>query len=209
MPGTGSVQHRGPSVPAGSGLLQRIVNLETALGFQGASQNSTFAVYDAASPPNPRARMGYLPNGDYGLYVQDTLGNGIEVCNPVISYFDGTLTSTSTTPVNTNGPSCTVNIGASLDCILEVGSDIAQSVAGAGALIQIWLDGTVINPSNFIFSTVNATGRIYMYRKARYSKLSGVTALTAGKHTFSFAYSSNTNGDTATFIHSYLQVTPI
>lgn len=204
MPGT---QQRGSGVPSGNALLQRITNLETMLGVQGATGQAFFPVRDANGVQ--RVRVGYLPNGDYGLWVSDTLGNVQEFLPTVTSFYASQLSTSSTTPATlANAPSVSVIIGANGDAIIEMGSNISASGAGIGGLVYPMLDGslTSVAGNQWLLYNLNQSNAT-CYAAVLASQFFG-SKLTPGKHTFTQQYSVHAAG-TALFTANVIKVTPI
>ena len=209
MPGTGNAQHRGASVPAGPGLLQRIINLETALGIQGANASAYFTVNDANRVA--RARIGYLPTGDYGIQVQDQLGNHQEVQPVVSGYHDGALTTTSGTFVSLSDfGTLAVNLGASGDALITICAYISVTTGGTAGRIGLSINGAA-PAANFTSGTSASLNASQSSTKRLRAYLSANTLayLTPGVNDFALMYISSTGGDTVSFQQISLIIQPL
>ena len=200
-------QQRGAGIPTGNALLQRILVLETKLGIQGANGQAFFAANDQNGIQ--RVRVGYLPNGDYGVWVSDTLGNVQEFLPTVSSFYAAQLSTSSTTPATlSSAPSVTAIIGASGDAIIEMGANISASGAGIGGLVYPEIDGalTTVAGNQWLLYNLNQSNAT-CYASVLVSQFFG-SKLTAGSHTFTQKYSVHSAG-TALFTANVLKVTPI
>lgn len=205
MPGTGNLQHRGSNIPTANGLLQRLQNIEFALGLQGASAKAYFAVKDASN--HVRAQIGYLPSGDYGILLQSPLG-AIQELNPIVSgYGAGPVTTTSSTPVTLSDGigALSVNIGASGDCIITISGVLNSTTAATYSQVGLSVNG---GTTAIEWLLTQATYEQTCSATYQLSKVTG-THLTPGTNTFQLLYSCSTSSDTANFRQMGLVVQPI
>ena len=194
------------NVPTGDALLARIINMENLLGINSAGQ-ALFTVRDVNGLQ--RIRIGFLPNGDYGVLFSDTLGNQQELLPAVRSFYAAQLSTSSTSPATLgSAPSVTAVIGASGDAVLEFGSNISASGAGVGGLVYPELDGalTTVAGNQWLLYNLNQSNAT-CYASVLASQFFG-KKLTPGSHTFTQQYSVHAAG-TALFTANVLAVTPI
>ena len=95
----------------GSYLQNTIQSLQTQLN--ALSQQQQYVIVDQLL--RLRVQLGLLGNGDYGILLQDSLGNQQELL-PAIGEFDfGGVTTNSTTPVTLTGFNVNFETGHSGD----------------------------------------------------------------------------------------------
>jgi hypothetical protein len=201
-------QQRGGSQPSGPELLSRIVNIENKLGIQGSNPLAFFAVTDTTGLQ--RVRVGFLPNGDYGVLVADTLGNTEEYL-PTSSAFNNSVISVSslTYASPAGSPSVTAIIGKSGNARIEVGSSIFTS-GGASGYVGLTVDGAVAFTSPVLVQAAAAIAASnYGARLLETWTVAqgGPGLLTPGEHTFTLAYAAGSGG--ATFEANFLAVQPL
>jgi hypothetical protein len=193
-----------PGQPSGQNLLQRILNIENLLGINGAS-NALFRVADANGVQ--RVRIGLLPNGDYGVLFNDTLGNQQELLPTVSSFYAGNLTTSSGSFVTiANSPSVKAYLGASGDAIVSASCNFNVSTSG---IVQLLIDGTSpgANAGEILFCILGAPGAVSVAATIKMSNLFQQTFSPNQSHTFTLKYLSGSSSITCA--QNSLTVTPI
>jgi hypothetical protein len=199
-----------PGQPSGQNLLQRILNIENLLGINGAS-NALFRVADANGVQ--RIRIGLLPNGDYGILLNDLLGNVQELLPAVSSFWINALQTSSVSPVTiASSPSVTIDLGNSGDCYVELASQITGQASGDQGFVYCYVDGANVIGSNNTWCLQGGYGPYSqsMFVKFKLSQALGKT-LTPGSHTFTLKYAASPGGvgNLVDFEFNVLTITPI
>ena len=192
------------NVPTGDALLARIINLENLLGINSAGQ-ALFTVRDVNGLQ--RIRIGFLPNGDYGVLFNDTLGNQQELLPTVSSFYAGNLTTSSGSFVTiANSPSVKAYLGASGDAIVSASCNFNVSTSG---IVQLLIDGTSpgANAGEILFCLLGAPGAVSVAATIKVSNLFQQTFSPNQSHTFTLKYLSGSSSITCA--QNSLTVTPI
>jgi len=205
-------QHRGGSQPAGAELLARIVKLETQLGIQGANPQAFFAVRDKNGIQ--RVRVGYLPNGDYGVWLADSIGNQEELLPVSSNYYDGEISPGTAGVITTsytlfaNAPTVTAVIGASGDAIITASSFVTNTNGGFGDAALV-VDGgaPALMIASGSASAAIACATTSVRRLVTWT--SGPGLLTPGSHTFTLYYKTDNASHNIGFTGNYLSVEPL
>ena len=211
---TARVQQRGAGVAAGNDLQQQIHALQLALGMRGVTPTSYFNVTDNTGIQ--RVQVGVLNNGDYGILLRDPLGNAEELLCSVDAFYEGSLSTSSETPVSiTNSPSVTCWVGASGNVRISASSQVDISGANSTATAVLTVDGntipvTVLEVPFAIFYVGTSASNLTLGTSgvASYYAITGGLTLSPGEHTFGLQYASLT-GTTASFSLNYLLVEPL
>jgi hypothetical protein len=171
-------------------------------------QIATQSQYFFSDPQgNLRVKLGLLQNGDYGILLTDLDGNMQELLPGVDAYHNGTLSTTSTTPVALTGsPTVTCDIAASGDCEVTVGAFIGILGSSEG-LVYLVVDGGT--PTQILAVSNSNTAGIAINSQSIRKWISWQgSGLTPGAHTFSLAYESQ-SGSSANFSAIFLKVQPV
>jgi hypothetical protein len=185
--------------------------LKTVKQIQQQIQQLTTQQNQAIVDNNNRTRIliGLLPDGDYGISLIDTLGNVQELLPSVTAYFDGTLSTTSATPVSLTGsPSVTVELGSSGDALITVGSFIGTNATNLSGFINLYANGTLIGAEVVGAGASASTVAGNFMSKRKLSQWTGALAANTS-YTFTLQYFSSTSGQQVNFSSNYLEVTPI
>lgn len=200
-------QNRGTQV-----LEQRIHALEQKLGAAGANPQAFFSVFDANGVQ--RVRVGYLPNGDYGVSLADTIGNQEELLPVSSSYYDGFISpgtagvTTTSYTLFANAPTVTSVIGASGDAIITASAFVTNPNGGTGDAALV-VDGgaPALMIASGSASAAIACATTSVRRLVTWT--SGPGLLTPGEHTFVLYYKTDNASHNIGFTGNYLSVEPL
>jgi hypothetical protein len=171
------------------------------------AQVATQSQYFFSDPQgNLRVKLGLLSNGDYGIQLTDVDGHSVELLPGVDNYHNGTLSTTSTTPVALTGsPTVTCDIAASGNCEVTAGAFVGVDATAEG-LMWLTVDGTSVGQIAGV-SNGNSAGIGGNVQSTRNLALWQGSGLTPGQHAFGLLFSA-TSG-TANFSAIYLKVQPV
>lgn len=201
--------------PALRVLEQRIQNLETLLGVNQAANATAPQGFSVRDPSGlQRLRIGALPNGDFGIFLADTIGNSQEILPVTSSYYDGEIspgtggvTTTSYTAFP-NAPTVTAVIGASGDAVVTASSFVTNPSGGTGDIALV-IDGGA--PSLIVAAGCASTAVAISGASIRRLKgwTSGPGLITPGEHTFTLYYKTSNAAQPIGFSGNYLSVEPL
>jgi hypothetical protein len=192
-----------PSVPSSQVLLTQIQQLQTALGLLGANPQAFFAVRDAGG--FQRVRIGFLPNGDYGIWFADDFGVAQELLPTYAASVASLVTCVTNGGLFLSGPSVTAVIGASGKALIRLSGIATNSNNANNGLIEVGLNAATLGAVNgpYLTAAGTFTAGIQMAEQV-------VTRLTPGENTFQlWGVPAGTTPVTCSITKSTLVVQPL
>lgn len=185
----------------GFGLLRKA--FKSVAAFFGENETGTVAVWFYGATGAALVKL-----DETGLHYFTPAGTHSETLFPVAShYHNGTLTTTSTTPVSLpTSPTVTATVGKSGDALVTVSAFIGMTGAYTSS-IYLTIDGTT--HGQWCAASSSAGGPIGL-NSTTVRRLSDIgIALTPGSHTFALAYASSNSANSAKFSAIGLVVQPL
>ena len=176
----------------------------------GLQSDGTYGLRSYDSAGRLRVVVGQLPSGDYGLSLSDVIGHTQALLPSVLSATAaGFLLTSPVGPVNegASSPTVTAAIGASGDCIIDVGMTIGNAGACSG-YATLMVDGVEVTGLGGVLIGGGTTLSVAVSKRFKYSSWTGST-LAPGSHTFGMLYYCSGGTGNANFTDIAIGVTPI